>query len=329
MDTTIRRCEYCHKSIDNRGPKAKTCGNTCKQYAMEVRQGKCTAIPRPNLTPEPKPQEGKIDRTKLEDQLAAIEKAVTESNKNLIQIEKTSGLGDEEGDKLIMENFRLREAKNDFLNKHFLNSDGIAGSELLKYSTGIIRYPFEKIGHFFLENMGTPPQPFIATIKGGANTGKTILGVLISVNLTNYLGSKILHVLDFENKAKAIDYYRRTKANLKNVSIKYEASYNNIVDALKKEEYEFLILDSIQGLKLNYKDLIPLRKLHPKLSIFCVIKGTNKSILDASNITFETELHRAPEDIRAYANITGEGVIEDKNGVSIFRIDVLDGFTIG
>lgn len=39
LDQT-RRCQYCGKSIEHRSERAKTCGNTCKVYASQVRRGK-------------------------------------------------------------------------------------------------------------------------------------------------------------------------------------------------------------------------------------------------------------------------------------------------
>jgi len=328
MNTTNRQCEYCHKNIDHRGPKAKTCGNTCKQYAMEVRQGKREPVSEPIEVIEPVIAE--VDRGALEKQLAELEKAVIESNKNLMHLEEMYGFNDDECDKFIMENFRLREAKNDFLNKHFLNTGGMTGSDLLKYSTEIIRYPFEKIGHHFLENFGNPPQPFIATINGDANTGKTILGVLTSINLANHLGSEVLHVLDFKNKNQAIDYYRRTKSMPKSILVKFDISYNHIIDALGKSKYEFLILDSIEGLKLSYDRIKSIQRTYPKVSIFCIMNGRNKTILDASNIKFKTQIDQEDSESKsAFATVTGEGVTEEKNKVEVFYNDIVEGFKLG
>jgi len=317
MNTTNRKCEYCHKSIDHRGPKAKTCNNTCKQYAMEVRQGK--REPVPELEVETKPEVEAIDRTELEKQLAEMDKVIAESENELMHFEEEAvGLDYQLESKLLMKNFRLRESKNDFTIKHFHSSGEITGSELLKYSTEVIRYPFEKLENPLFSSMGNPIQPFVATINGDKNTGKTVLGVLISNELTNYLGSKVLHVLDFENRDRAAAYYGLTKSSSENLLFKYAKSYNEIVDTLGKDNYEFLILDSIQGLKLSYENLKSIKRDFPKLSIFCVIKGANKSIVDASSISFETEAYSDLGINGANARVFVDGISNEEQQVDIF-----------
>lgn len=328
MNSTNRTCEYCHKSIDHRGPKAKTCSNTCKQYAMEVRQGKREPIPKPEIKVEPiKTVVEPVDRKDLDEQLAKMNEAITKSNDQINEVKELIGLETEEGGKMLLAHFRLREAKNDFLDKYFYNDGEISGNDLLKYSPELIRYPFKYLEHPLFETMGNPSQPFLAVINGERNTGKTILSVLISNELMNYLDAKVLHIVDFENKNKAVDYYQRIKSNTKNLLFKYAKSYTEIVEALRKDNYEFLILDSIQELKLNYENLKSIKKEFPKLSIFCVIKGVNKLTLNASNISFETEAYSDQVVNGAFANVFVEGMHHEAQKVDIF-LNQSQGFSI-
>lgn len=66
----IRRCQYCHKSIDGSHKSRKACNNTCKKYAMEVRQGKREPVPRPEEV-----QIGSLEELEAEkEQLKDLEK---------------------------------------------------------------------------------------------------------------------------------------------------------------------------------------------------------------------------------------------------------------
>lgn len=327
MSTIIRTCEYCHKSIDHRGPKAKTCNNTCKQYAMEVRQGKREPIPKPEIKIEPVKEI--IDKEELENQLAKLEKELIDSDNHLKDLKENFEPTYKPLQISIWENFRLREKKNDFLKKHFLKSGEISGSDLLKYGDLTTKYPFEDLDHILFSEMGRPPQPFLAAITGEKKTGKTILGVLISIQLAKYLKAKVLHILDFENRAKAIEYYGLQKTNSDNLLTKEVEQYQEIENSLARNKIEFLVLDSIENLKITYKDLIRLRKAYPELSIFFITEGKNKSIIDSSLIQFKTELYSTHGTNGAYAKIFVNNVSREDQEINIFLNNNFNGFSMG
>ena len=327
MSTIIRTCEYCHKSIDHRGPKAKTCSNTCKQYAMEVRQGKREPTIKTEIKTEP--VEETIDKEELDNQLAKLEKELIDSDNKLRELKEKYEPSYEPVQNSIWENFRLREKRNDFLQKHFFKNGEVSGSDLLKYGDLTTKYPFEDLDHMLFSEMGRPPQPFLAAITGEKKTGKTILGVLISIQLAKYLKAKVLHILDFENRAKAIEYYGLQKINSDNLLTKEVEQYQEIENSLARNKVEFLVLDSIENLKINYKDLIRLRKAFPKLSIFFITEGRNKSIIDSSLIQFKTELYSTHGTNGAAAKIFVNNTSREEQGVCIFLNNDFNGFSIG
>ncbi len=327
MNTTNRTCAYCHKSIDHRGPKAKTCSNTCKQYAMQVRQGKREPIAKPEVKAEPVEQT--IDRKDLKDQLAKLEKGLINSDNKLRDLKEKYELFYKPVQTCIWENFRLREKRNNFLKKYLFNSGEISGSDFSKYGDLITKYPFEDLDHILFSELGKPTQPFLAAITGEKKTGKTILGVLISIHIASYLRSKVLHILDFENKSRAMEYYDLMKINSGNLLIKEVENYQEIENSLAKNNVEFLVLDSIENLKVTYRDLIRLRKSHPKISIFLITEGKNKSVIDSSTIQFKTELYSTHGTNGAYAKIFVNNTNREDQEVTIFSNDSFNGFSIG
>ena len=316
MSTIIRTCEYCHKSIDHRGPKAKTCSNTCKQYAMEVRQGKREPVPKPE-TEQP---EEKIDQIELENQLADLEKTLTKSDNKLSNLKEQHHLEYPSVQKYIWENFRIREKRNDFLFKHFLTNGEVTGNDLQKYGNTLNKYPFEDLNQRLFAKMGRPTQPFLAAITGKKDSGKTILGIIISITLATYLKSKVLHVLDFENKNKATEYYQLTKTNPDNLLIKHAETYTDIKNTLAKDTFEFLVLDSISGLKLKYENLRSIKKEYPKLSIFFVTRWPQSSIMNFTSIEFKTEIFDNGASKGAFAKVFTNGITGEDQEVDIFKL---------
>lgn len=288
MSSIIRRCEYCHKSIEHRKASAKTCGNTCRQYASEVRQGKRDPVPFPESDQEI--NETKIPQEELERQLSILENKFIESDKALKELRESWGEGfSDELDELILNRFRALEARNDYLKKYFFKSDEISGDNIHLYNNTLTRYPFNKLNHVLFEKLGNPVQPFLSVIVGPKDTGKSILSVLISNSLTSRLSSKVLHIVDFENKDKVLEYYSSEKSTTNLLLVKVVESVNDIEKALRKDDFEFVIIDSITGLKLNYNHIRQIQKQHPKLSIFCTLKRELKQIVEVASITFKTE----------------------------------------
>lgn len=220
------------------------------------------AVPQ-NATPE-EIQEDLEDKIRGEKRIIALRDIIAKSDRlkgALLKLEK-------ELKTCQLSLFKKIQERNKFYNLNTKNSQGVSGLELERFLEYQTKYPFKQmIGYAFLEDLGTPEQPFVMSIQGERGSGKTILVTSFIRVLLETLEVKCLYAADTRQIKDVANYFKLRNVNSPLLTVFKFDSHNDISQALKKDDYEFLVIDEGRSLNINYQKIQSLQKQYPFLSI--------------------------------------------------------------
>ena len=275
--------------------------------------------------------EDEAEKKKLENKIEVLAKQRLENEEYNKRLYRMVNQNHKDIDSAFVKKFRAEESRNDFVKRYFLSSEELTGASIATYQSVQTRYPFEDLDHVFFAALGKPIQPFLVSITGEKESGKSILGVLASIELVDYFKAKVLYVADPENRRKVIDYFTTLKVDSTDLVLKFGESLQDIEKALFKDAYEFLFIDSNMSFKLNFTNIKTLQKKYPKLSIFSISRHNNSYLVESSSIRIETETNSMPDYgvvKSASAEVFIDGVINEDQSFGIFLNNESNGFKI-
>ncbi len=130
----------------------------------------------------------------------------------------------------------------------------------------------------FRELLGDPAEPFICMIYGGAGSGKTTLAIELAHTLA----------ADHNRKVAYVSKEERLGATLQEKFSRLDAYHENIMlfpDQLPKNmaEFNYVIIDSINEMKLTIDDMKRIVKENPTVSFVILFKATKDGNFKGTN----------------------------------------------
>ena len=131
--------------------------------------------------------------------------------------------------------------------------------------------------------IGNPQPNFYMTIFGKAGQGKSNFAFQIAEYLANNHG-KVLYVA----REEGISNTTQAKVNLNNALSQWldftdMRELEDISKSISERKYRFIVLDSINTLKLEPLDIQVLKKNHKHLGVICVQQATKSGDARGSN----------------------------------------------
>lgn len=131
--------------------------------------------------------------------------------------------------------------------------------------------------------IGKPQPNFYMTIFGKAGQGKSNFSFQLAEYLANNHG-KVLYVA----REEGISTTTQGKVNLNNAVSQYldftdMRELNDISKSISERKYRFIVLDSVNTLKLEPMDIQVLKKNHTHLGIICIQQATKTGDARGSN----------------------------------------------
>ena len=144
-----------------------------------------------------------------------------------------------------------------------------------------LKFETIKLNSEYSELIGEPESNFYATIYGQPGNGKSTWTIKLAEYLSNNFG-KVLYNSSEEGISKSL----QNKANL--ISSDYLhfgncKDYQSLRSEMKKGHYRFIVLDSINDMKLSPEDLKELRKEFYKCGFIGILQSTKDGKFKGSN----------------------------------------------
>lgn len=171
--------------------------------------------------------------------------------------------------------FKKTQERNQF---YFTNRNGakeLKDLDLDRFTAFQTKYPFKsKYSRFeFLSALGNPPQPFVLSVEGEKGSGKSILAVGTTSTLVKYFQSECLFVSTPKELVKSLKYVKELEIDRSLLTVVSSDSVNDITEALKNKQYEFLIIDGATSFSMSSQMIKSIHSKHPFLSI--ILTGEN------------------------------------------------------
>lgn len=121
---------------------------------------------------------------------------------------------------------------------------------------------------------GDPPENFVMMLHGSPGNGKSTLALKLADYFQKLKGSVLFIASEQHGTSKSLqdNLRRNTSSNFTIVSERSQHTIENFKTIIK--DYNFVILDSVNSLKMNPDDLEELRALYPHTAFICVLQST-------------------------------------------------------
>jgi len=287
-------CKYCGDPFTTSRANKEYCSPTHAKYDHEVRKGK-RERPARQVNGSTYVPLSEIEISNRRSKVIELEKEILDLSKQISELKEEDALNNFENTndyilELLKVKIRSTEKKNSLMSS-IIDPNNIAGDNLKEYSESKTVYPFSEYERYdkVFESIGDQHQPFKAVISGFKEYGKTLFAIKIANHLIERLEAKVLYVCNVDQENFALKYTQYFGSLNHNFAFRVFNSELQIRHELKKNDYEFLIIDPISEFISHRQFFKDMKILYPRLSIIGTTRMIKEKLAGNFDVIFNVQ----------------------------------------
>jgi hypothetical protein len=201
--------------------------------------------------------------------------------------------------------------------------DPVANNEKIISSAQLIKMQYDTLSFFgkWKEFFGIPSINFHCIIHGKSGEGKSTF----AVQFANYLAENfglVMYISGEEGFSKTMkDKIVNNDAESPNLFIADLHSYQEVINFLKPNKYNFIFIDSLDNMRIGAAELKELRKIYSNSALITISQSTKDGKIRGSNeILHDSDI--AVQVSCGIAETTKNRFLEIKKTIDIFDDDI-------